>query len=121
MEENNQQQLEFGTKLMIAVAGLDVVCPDKHREELTSSFETKEEDDSMLDTCLAIHDTKDKIEAIKILCLKYMSFTDLMDFRNWIADSCKSTLKYVMEHPEYKCQKTPEEIIKKLRGEKGEE
>lgn len=119
--KQNREQLEFGTKMLIMISGLDIICPDKHKEEITSSFETKEEDDAMLDTCLAINDTKDKIEAIKILCLKYMSVTDLMDFRNWVADSVKSTIEYTIEHPECRPEKSAEEILKKLTGKKGEE
>lgn len=118
MEENKQQHEEntpnlvmFG-KLLIKVGGLDIVCPDVLLKDVISDYKVSEDDNPVVDMCINVHETKDIKEALKIVGLKYLTLSQLMDLREELDHYITRMLEFMREHPELRVYTNPKDIIK---------
>lgn len=105
----NKKSIEMQERLlcvMVTMAGQDITAPDQVFEEEVQSFKIVKdctENDNAIDALVALNNCasdQEKLEVIKILCIKMLPLTKTFKLMSFLRDYGAHMLDFFKEHPE---------------------
>lgn len=114
---NAQGMMNFALFLLCAT-GADIVAPNAIEEPKLAKFkEIKSTDDSVMDTSciLAGMDSKARTELMKLLSMRFLPLTNVIELYDFLGDYIKEMIEYTAEHPECREESTSDKAIQKMR------
>lgn len=117
-QSGNAQGMRNFASFLLCAAGADIVAPSAIEEPKLAQFkEIKSTDDSVMDTSciLAGMDSKARTELMKLLSMRFLPLTNVIELYNFLSDYIKEMVEYTAEHPECREEITSDKTIQKIR------